>query len=252
VKRNWLSGRRVVVTRSTKQAQAVQSRLMALGAQAIAFPVIDIALPEKGAALDLAIGRLNDYDWVIFTSANAVEHFYRRWEALRQLTPAAALTGKVVAVGRATATTLQEYEFTVYLVPAEYRAEAILDEIGDVADLRILLPCADIARPTLADGLRVLGAHVDRVDAYRTVIGQPSPDAYDALRSGVDVITFASSSSVRNFLALTADVDCGSPLIACIGPVTAATARELGLQVDVIPDEYTMDGLINALQRRAT
>jgi uroporphyrinogen-III synthase len=154
---------------------------------------------------------------------------------------------KIAAIGPATAEALHQRGALVHLMPAEYRAEAILDEIGDVAGQRILLPRADIARPTLADGLRALGAQVDEVAAYRTVAGVPPPPAFDALRAGVDVITFTSSSTARNFVALTAGLDYGDPLIACIGPVTATTARELGLHVDVVAKEYTIDGLLNAL-----
>jgi uroporphyrinogen-III synthase len=132
-------------------------------------------------------------------------------------------------------------------MPAEYRAEAILDVIGDVAGRRILLPRADIARPALAEGLRAMGAWVDEAPAYHTVQGKPSPAAFDALRAGVDVVIFTSSSTVRNFVSLTKDWNYGNPFIACIGPVTAATAHELGLHVDMVADEYTVDGLLETL-----
>jgi uroporphyrinogen-III synthase len=118
-----------------------------------------------------------------------------------------------------------------------------------VAGLHILLPRADIARPVLADGLCALGARVDEVPTYHTVRGNPPQAAFDALLAGVDVITFTSSSTVRNFVALTDGLDYGDPLIACIGPVTAATARELGLHVDIVAEEYTIDGLLEALKQ---
>ncbi len=154
-----------------------------------------------------------------------------------------------MAIGPATAEALRERGVSVYLVPGEYRAEAILDEIGSVAGQHILLPRADIARRELAEGLRARGAEVDEVDAYRTVMARPSPQAFDALRSGVDVITFTSSSTVRNFVTLTQGVDYGKPLIACIGPITAGTAAGVGLHVDVVAEEYTMEGLLDALAR---
>ena len=154
----------------------------------------------------------------------------------------------MAAIGPATATALRQRGVQVCLVPAEYRAEAILDEIGDVAGQTILLPRADIARPALAEGLRDKGAQVDEVPAYRTVPATPAPAAFDALRAGVDVITFTSSSTVRNFVTQTAGLSYGQPLIACIGPVTAATARELGLCVDVVAKEYTVEGLLDALK----
>jgi len=246
---HWLSGRRVVVTRPEDQAEGLCSRLRALGAEPVEFTVIAIAPPETGGSLDQAIARLNSYDWLIFTSVNGVEYFWARLEAPEALAagPAQFPAAKVAAIGPATATALRRRGVQVCLVPAEYRAEAILDEIGDVAGQTILLPRADIARPALADGLRDKGAHVDEVPAYRTVPATPAAAAFDALRAGVDVIAFTSSSTVRNFVARTAGLSYGDPLVACIGPVTAATARELGLRVDVVAKEYTIEGLLKAL-----
>ena len=254
---DWLSGRRVVVTRPEDQAEGLCSRLRALGAEPVEFPVIAIAPPEPGGPLDQAIARLSSYDWLIFTSVNGVECFWARVAASAELAagsaqfPAVAVAAigpaKVAAIGPATAAALRRRGVQVRLVPAEYWAEAILDEIGDVAGQSILLPRADIARPALADGLRARGARVDEVPAYRTVPTTPAPAAFDALRAGVDVITFTSSSTVRNFVARTAGLNYGDPLVACIGPVTAATARELGLRVDVVAKEYTIEGLLKAL-----
>jgi uroporphyrinogen-III synthase len=248
----WLSGRRVVVTRPEEQAEGLCSRLRALGAEPVEFPVIAIAPPEPGGPLDQALARLSSYDWLIFTSVNGVECFWARLAAPAALEALAAgpvrfPAAKVAAIGPATAAALRRRGVRVCLVPAEYRAEAILDEIGDVAGQSILLPRADIARPALADGLRARGAQVDEVPAYRTVAATPAAAAFDALRAGVDVITFTSSSTVRNFVAQTAGLSYGDPLVACIGPVTAATARELGLRVDVVAGEYTIDGLLEAL-----
>ncbi len=242
----WLSGRRVVVTRPEEQAEGLCSRLRALGAEPVEFPVIAIAPPEPGGQLDQALARLSSYDWLIFTSVNGVECF---WARLAASAASAAAIGpaKVAAIGPATAAALRQRGVQVSLMPGEYRAEAILDEIGDVAGQSILLPRADIARPALADGLRAKGARVDEVPAYRTVASTPAAAAFDSLRAGVDVITFTSSSTVHNFVAQTAGLSYGDPLIACIGPVTAATARGLGLRVDVVAGEYTMEGLVEAL-----
>jgi uroporphyrinogen-III synthase len=241
-----LTGRRVVVTRPQDQSQELCDRLQALGAESIVFPVIAIAPPEAGGPLDQAIARLDSYDWIIFTSVNGVKYFWAR--LLEHPTQRSIAGPKIAAIGPATAQALHQHNVSVHLMPAEYRAEAILDEIGDVAGRRILLPRADIARPVLANGLCAMGARVDEVPAYHTVQGNPPRTAFDALRAGVDVITFTSSSTVRNFVALTAGLDYGDPLIACIGPVTAATARELGLHVDAMAEEYTIDGLLEALK----
>ncbi len=246
-----LTGLRVVVTRPESQSEELCSRLRALGAQPVLFPVIAIVPPEAGGPLDKAIARLAGYDWTIFTSVNGVEHFWTRLKTMDVPSPqtnTSPFQGRVAAIGPATAEALRERGVSVDLMPAEYRAEAILDEIGDVAGQRILLPRADIARRALADGLRTKGAQVDEVPAYRTVRAEPSSAAFKTLRAGVDVVTFTSSSTVRNFVSLTQGLDYGDPLIACIGPVTAATAHELGLRVDVTAEEYTIDGLLEALK----
>jgi uroporphyrinogen-III synthase len=240
---HWLNGRRVVITRPENQAEELSSRLRALGARTIAFPVIAIVPPPPGGPLEQAIARLADYDWIIFTSVNGVEQFWERQEETSKVSE----TSKIAAIGPATAGALRRRGIVAHLVPAEYRAEAILDEIGDVAGQRILLPRADIARPALADGLRAMGAQVDEVVAYHTVQNVPDQAAFTALHAGVDLVIFTSSSTVRNFVALTIGLDYGDPLIACIGPVTAATARELGLDVDIVAKEYTIDGLLDAL-----
>jgi uroporphyrinogen-III synthase len=166
-----------------------------------------------------------------------------------QLQGIPGFTGKVAAIGPKTAAMLQQHGIKVDVLPNEYRAEAILDAIGEVRGQRILLPRADIARAELAAGLRVRGAIVDEVAAYHTLPATPPPTAFEQLRQGVHVVTFTSSSTLRHFVALTRGIDYGNPAIACIGPVTADTARELGLHVDVVADEYTVDGLFRALER---
>ena len=244
-----LSGLRVVVTRPQDQSEVLCDRLRALGAEPVVFPVIAIVPPEPGGPLDQAIARLASYDWIIFTSVNGVKHFWARLEARGGDQPVTPPLGpaKIAAIGPATADALRQRGAPVHLMPGEYRAEAILDEIDNVDGRRILLPRADIARPVLADGLSAMGARVEEVAAYRTVQGTPAPAAFDALCAGVDVLTFTSSSTVRNFTALTSGLDYGDPLIVCIGPITAATAHELGLRVDVVAEEYTIDGLMEAI-----
>lgn len=240
-----LEGKRILVTRPRAQAAELCDKLSAQGAIPIAFPTIEIAPLDDYAALDRAIRELSAYHWIIFTSVNGVKAFWDRLEIVRTgLAPAR----HIAAIGPATARALHAHGVTAILIPDEYIAEAIVESIGDVTGQCILLPRADIAREALAVELRARGAIVDEIAAYRTVPVQPDPDGLLEFQRGVDVITFTSSSTVRNFVALV-ERDAISPqaLIACIGPITASTARELGLRVDIQATNYTMDGLIAAL-----
>ena len=242
-----LTGKRVVVTRSRKQASALSERLRALGAIPLEFPTIAIAPPADGyAALDAELAQLKTYDWVVFTSVNAVEHVWHRLETLG-IPTAAIATRKVAAIGPATAAALEARGIPVSVIPQQYVAESLLDAIPNPAGLRFLLPRADIARAALREGLRDAGADVVEVTAYRT----PSPNILAELERGVDIITFTSSSTARNFVAALgrerARALAESALVAAIGPITAETAREEGLRVDVVAEEHTIDGLIHAL-----
>jgi uroporphyrinogen-III synthase len=249
-----LNSVRVVITRPEGQSEALSQRLRALGAIPVPFPVIAIAPPEAGGALDRALTNLSDYDWIIFTSVNGVVHFWDRLAAVSVLATGSqsgipGFTGRIAAIGPATAAALEQRGVGVDLMPAEYRAEAILAAIGDVAGQYVLLPRADIARADLADGLRQRGAFVIEAAAYRTVPATPSADAFKELERGVDIVTFTSASTVQNFVALTRDRAYGHPLIVCIGPVTAEAARQQGLRVDAVAEDYTVDGLVEALRR---
>ncbi len=242
---NSLAGKRILVTRPRAQAAELCDKLAALGATPIVFPTIEIAPLDNYTALDRAIRQLAQYQWLIFTSVNGVKAFWDRLDVVGAgITPMM----RVAAIGPATASALQAHDVTVTLIPDEYVAEAIIESIGTVRGQRILLPRADIAREALAVELRQRGAIVDEIAAYRTLPAQPDPNGLLELRRGVDVITFTSSSTVRNFVALVGQASIPpQALIACIGPITANTARELGLRVDVQATDYTMDGLVAAL-----
>ena len=235
-----LEGRRIVITRPAEKGRRLADRLRSLGAVPIEFPTVRIEPAEPGP-LDAALRALDTFDWIVFTSANGVEAALDRLGAAgkdaRELG-----RRKVAAIGPVTAAALRERGVEPALVPGEYVAEAILAALGDVKGKRFLLPRADIAREALAAGLRERGAAVTEVTAYRTVgAGGPPPDL-----SGADAVTFTSSSTVRHFLASGAAV--GGAKVVCIGPVTARTARELGLTVAAVAGEYTEDGLIQALE----
>ncbi|HET7089930.1 MAG TPA: uroporphyrinogen-III synthase [Anaerolineae bacterium] len=261
-----LAGKRILVTRPRAQAADLCDKLTALGAEPIVFPTIDIAPLEDHTALDRAITDLCSYQWVVFTSVNGVAAVWDRLVAMGK--DGRAFDGiQVAAIGPATARALGKRGIHAHFIPDEYIAEAIVDGLGEVRGHRILLPRADIAREALAVALERRGAIVHENAAYRTLPAAPDSQGLTELRRGVDAITFTSSSTVRNFVLLLSGsaqyIDAanyrrmghhGIPMpslnraiIACIGPITAQTAREVGLPVNVMAAEYTMDGLVAAL-----
>ncbi len=195
-------------------------------------PTIRIEFADP-VPLDAALAKIQSYDWIIFTSRNGVEAVFRR---------TAAIDGpRVAAIGPATAAELRGHSVEPDLMPEEHVAEALLEGLGNVRDRKILLPRADIARRALADELRQRGATVDDIIAYHTrAAGGTRPDL-----AGVDAVTFSSSSSVKNFVE-------GGPVprsakMVCIGPITASTARDYGLEVTEVAGDYSEDGLVAAL-----
>jgi uroporphyrinogen III methyltransferase/synthase len=237
-----LLGRRVVVCRAREQASELVARLRGLGAEAIEVPAIEIADPvDGGAALVAAAARVRDHDWVAFTSANAVERFFGHLYDARELGGV-----RVAAVGPGTAAALARRGVVADLVPSASVAEALAEALRSAAPPgRILVPQAAAARPALADGLRSKGWTVTAVDVYRTVPAVPSPDLL-AAAAKADAIAFTSSSTVENYVDA-AGLDAVPPAVVCIGPVTAATARQRGLAVTAEADPHTLDGLAAAL-----
>lgn len=243
-----LRGKKILVTRAQKQAADLCNALAAEGAQPIPFATIEISPLKDFSQLDAALQAMasGQYAWVIFTSVNGVEACQERLRP-NGLGVSAFSAAKIAAIGPATASALYELGAHVDFIPAEYVAERILDGLGDVAGKRILLPRAELARAALNEALLASGALVDEVPVYHTVQPLPDPAGLLALQNGVDVITFTSSSTVRNFVAL-AGTQTGTAKIACIGPITAQTAQELGLHVDIVAKEYTIPGLLDALK----
>jgi uroporphyrinogen-III synthase len=240
----------VLVTRPEEQADDLVARLRELGAEPVICPTIQIAPPASLAPLDAAVERLASYDWVIFTSVNGVRYFFERMVALGYGSERLA-ERRLAAIGPATAAALAEHGLEVSFVPRQYVAEAIVAEIGDVAGQRILLPRADIARKALAEGLHAKGAQVDEVTAYTTVAATGAADNLPA--EPVDIATFTSPSTVRNFASLVetrgqsaADFLAGARIV-CIGPITARAAAGEGLQVDMVAAEHTVPGLLAAI-----
>ena len=253
-----LFGKRVLVTRSREQATELVDLLESLGAEAIEAPLIRIAPPEDYGPLDEACARAGEFDWIVFSSANAVESFFGRLFASSRDVRALSHV-KLCAVGPATAAQLARYFLKVDLVPAEYRAEALaaaLAATGDMHGLRILLPRADIGREVVAEELRRRGAEVTEAVAYRTVMVDPEreggPDIYRMLlERQIDFVTFTSASAVRSLVrALGAEPApdlLRTTVVACIGPVTADAAAQCGIETSIMPTEYTTRALVHAI-----
>ena len=246
-----LSGRKVLITRSRTQASTLRSSLEELGAQTIELPTIETAPLDDYSELDQAVSGLARFHWVFFVSANAVDAVFARLE--RQKLDARALGPvKIGAIGPGTTAALARRGLTADFVPERSVSDAVVAELSgrDWAGVAVLLPGADIGTDTLAQGLAGLGANVERMAAYRTVVPKgAAKQAHTALSLGVDAATFTSSSTVRNLLdMLDGDREAlESSTIACIGPATAATAGELGLRVDLVAEIHNVQGLVDAL-----
>jgi uroporphyrinogen III methyltransferase/synthase len=242
-----LFGRRVVVTRAREQAGELVMRLQAQGAATVEVPAIEIRDPaDGGAALAAAVDRLGDYDWVVLTSANGAR---RLLDAVRDRgRDARAFAGaRLAAIGPGTAEALAGANLEVDLVPPRFVAESLLDALPAPSATRgrLLLVRAAVARDVLPEGLRGKGWDVDVIEAYRTEQA-PLAEEQAAAVAAADVVTFTSSSTVSNFLAGMAGRPI-PPVVAAIGPITAATVREHGQAVDVEAEVHTIDGLVDAL-----
>jgi hydroxymethylbilane synthase len=223
-----LLGKRIVVTRTRAQAASFSRKLADLGAIPVEIPMIKIVPMPDATPIDEAIRALHRYDWIIFTSVNGVELFWQRLSAV--LGPEASLEQiKVATVGPVTTRALLERGVQPSFTPDEFVGEA-----------------AQVAGRTLPRLLEAAGAIVRDLPVYRTVPAEIDAAGLAELKQGVDIITFTSGSTVRNWLAAFGD-NGHSPLIACIGPVTADTARQLGFPPDILAAEYTIDGLIEAI-----
>jgi uroporphyrinogen III methyltransferase/synthase len=248
-----LFGKRVLVTRSRAQASMLSRLLAERGAEAVELAVIEIKELADTSELDDAISNLKDYAWVLFTSANGVDAVWRRMRAMG-LDARSFGAAKIGAIGPATAERLQELGLYPDFISQEYTSESILQgmkKLG-VAGCRILLPRSDIAPRDLVDGLARLGAEPFDVAAYRTV----SPDSVASegkkrlLDGEIDIVTFTSSSTVTNLVALLDGdvVSINKAKVACIGPATASAAEKAGIRVDIMAQEHTILGLVAAME----
>jgi uroporphyrinogen-III synthase len=242
--------KRILITRPRAQADDFAGKLRAAGFEPIFFPVIEIRPIENNVALERALAKLERYDWIVFTSVNAVEvvsDVVARSGATKQ-------SPKVAAIGPKTAEALHRRGITPDFVPAEYVAEAILPGLGDVRGKWVLLPRAEIARKALPEAIAAAGGIPHEIAVYQTLPAQPDPEGLTALQSGVDIVTLTSPSTVQNFMAIARQSGLdplrlpGNPLFACIGPITEQAAREDGLVNLVVAREYTTEGLIEVIR----
>ena len=249
-----LFGKRVLVTRSRAQASKLTQELEQLGADVQEVPAIELTEPSDGyAAVDAAIAKLCDYQWMIFTSANGVERFFERLEHAGKDTRALGYA-QIAAIGSATAEKLASYGIHADVVPAVYRAEGILDALkGKLPPhANVLIPRAEQAREVLPETLRAQGYTVDVAPVYQTIAAEADGAALaqELAQGAYDIVTFTSSSTVTNLVKILGDA---APLahakVACIGPVTAETARKNGITPDVVAETYTIEGLVEAIQK---
>jgi uroporphyrinogen III methyltransferase / synthase len=248
-----LAHRRIVVTRPRAQAQQFIDLLEQQGAEVIEFPTIEIVPMASYERLDTAIDQLATYDWLIFTSVNGVLYFIERLRA-RQKEVSSLRHLHIATIGPATAQAVEALSLHVHAVPEEYRAEALVTVLGEVKGKHMLLPRAEQARVVLPKELQALGAQVDEIAAYQTVPPQATAvqEVRALLREGrVDMVTFTSSSTVKNFAALFSTDDlptlCRHTRIGCIGPITAETVSEYGLVVAVQSTVYTIPAFAEAI-----
>jgi len=251
-----LRGRRIVLTRPLTQSGDFEERVSALGGEPVLAPAIEIVAPESWTIPDAALRRVGTYDWLVFTSANAVRMLVDRADAIG-VARGQLRSRRLAVVGPATASVVRSTLRPPDFAPTVSTSEALGEESVDVDNARILLPRGSLADDTLPATLRARGAFVDEIVVYRTVPGPGIPDIAAGVReSAVDALLFASASAVRFVAdALAADTATTGlrrqrwPVAACLGPVTASAARACGFQSVIVADDTTQNDLIDAVAR---
>jgi len=245
--------KRILITRPRAQADGFAEKLRSAGFDPIFFPVIEIQPIENNVALEHALSKLDCYEWLVFTSVNAVDVVF---SLISRPSPTGRGVGvRVAAIGPKTAEALKARGVTPDFVPDEYVAESILPGLGDLSGKWVLLPRAEIARKALPEAICEAGGIPHEIAVYKTLPAQLSPEGLAALKAGVDLVTFTSPSTVQNFAAIARQNELdplalpGNPLFACIGPITEKAAREEGFTNLVTAKEYTTEGLIEAISK---
>jgi|SRR5215211_2825334 len=245
--------KRILITRARAQADEFADKLRVAGFEPVYFPVIEIKPIENNIALERALSKLGCYEWIVFTSVNAVEIVFDHYSPFLL---AEELGVKFAAIGPKTADALKAHGVTPDFVPKEYVAEAILPGLGDLLGKWVLLPRAEIARKALPEAIFHAGGVPHEITVYKTLPAQTSLEGLVALHSGVDVITLTSPSTVQNLMAVLEQNGLdpkdlpNNPLFACIGPITEQAAREAGLMNLVVAEEYTTEGLLEQISKQ--
>jgi uroporphyrinogen-III synthase len=255
-----LTGTRVIIGRAKAQAGSLAKLLRERGATVTAIPFIEIRKPKSFRPLDAALREILEYDWLILTSVNGVEALFERMKKLG-LEVGWIAHLRIAAIGPATKEAIEKHGLDVHVVPKEYVAESVVRALKKkVEGRRVLLVRAKVARDVIPDELREAGAAVDVVEAYETVVPKSSRAqllaAFKDHRKRPNVITFTSSSTAKNFIELIGEKAAYSGILdgvklASIGPVTTATLKELGLKADIKAKEYTIPGLVEAIEASA-
>lgn len=241
---------KVLITRPRTQADKFAEKLRSADFEPIFFPVIAIQAIGNNVALERALEKLNSYEWVVFTSVNAVDVVFDEYSVFFLKENAGV---RFAAIGPKTAEALRKYSIEPDFVPEEYVAEAILPGLGNLQGKWVLLPRAEIARKALPEGIVDAGGIAHEIAVYKTLPTEPDPEGITALKSGVDVVTLTSPSTVQNFVAICKQIGLdplnlpNNPLFACIGPITEQAAKEEGLVKLVVATEYTTEGLLEVI-----
>jgi uroporphyrinogen-III synthase len=249
-----LRGKRILVTRAAEQAESFSAKIRARGGQPVEIPVLAFRRPEDPSEIETALQYLQDYRWVVFTSANGVRYFF---QILREAGFDYPVGVKTAVVGQKTFRALQKYGVNADLIPEQFVAESLLERLksevrsGDA----VLMPRGNLARKKLSEELSEFGANVTDLVVYETVVNRDGGKTLNTLLKDrrLDMVTFTSSSTVKYFLELLEERGGRKYLddvkIACIGPITAKTANEHGLAPGIIADQYTVDGLLDAIEQ---
>lgn len=242
-----VQNKNIVVTRAKHQAPTLSNRLKAIGANPILFPCIAIAPPEDTTDLDRHLGRLDAFFWLILTSPNTVRSIAERLSHLSHQPD--WTTTKIAVVGSKTAQIVKGIlRRDVDFMPTDFTASALGESLPDVLGKKIFLPQSELADDSLAQMLTQRGAEVITVEAYRNIIGAGGDDVPTMLQQNqIDMVTFTSSSTVENFLKRIKPQTASHIPALCIGPSTAETATTCGFRHILVPDEYTLDGMIATL-----